>query len=257
MLLTIAGASSKVALSLLDSLSAEGIEGLGFHRSESPELVSSARAWKRQGAQLTLVRWDAAANDCGPSALAHLDGALERHDELVFVYACGQWWSGDVAAITAESLARLTQVHFTAPALLLSEIAGRLRAGKLRRIKVIVLTGLTGANGGAAFHSLYGATVSALQQFVRSLAAELAGSVHCAFCIELGLMDKGQPYIEDLCATLVTKRPTPLLEVARFLRFCVTSPCNSFNGSVLSMSAGLNDYQGVHRFLEQRKGALQ
>jgi hypothetical protein len=70
-------------------------------------------------------------------------------------------------------------------------------------------------------------------------------------------MDKGQPYIADLCATLVTKRPTPLLEVARFLRFCVTSPCNSFNGSVLSMSAGLNDYQGVHRFMEQRKGALQ
>jgi NAD(P)-dependent dehydrogenase (short-subunit alcohol dehydrogenase family) len=255
MLLTVAGASSKVAVSLLRSLSAAGIEGLGLHRSQSPELLDAARAWHQDRSPLKLVSWDASASDGVSSALAHLDDALQRHDELVFVYACGAWWSGDIASITSEPLERLMQVHFAAPALLLSDIARRVRAGKLRQVKLIVLTGLTGSNRGAAFNSIYGATVSALQHFVRSLAAELAGSEHCAFCIELGLMDKGQPYIHQLCSTLVTKRPTPLLEVSKFLQFCVTSPCNSFNGSVLSMTGGLCDYQDVHRFLEQQKGA--
>jgi NAD(P)-dependent dehydrogenase (short-subunit alcohol dehydrogenase family) len=255
MLLTVAGASSRVAAELLRATARDGMEGLGFRRSDSLELSSAIAEWHGCSARLRIVEWDATRNETFGPALASLDDGLLRHDELAFVYTCGRWWSGDVASIDPESLEELTRIHFLTPAFLLAEISRRLKANKLRRAKLIVVTGLTGEQSSAAFNSLYGATTAAIHHFVRSLAVELAGTEHCAFCIALGLTDKGQPYIHELCSTLVIKKPTSMQEIVDFLRFCISTPCGALNGSVVTLAGGLPDYRDVCRFLSRAEGS--
>lgn len=254
MLLVLAGASSTIGAALTEKLAGEPCEILALRRKSCRQWEKSAHTFLEAGGRVTEVEWDATDSDSPERLRELLRRKIEGRRSVHFVYTAGRWWSGPVAKTSDAVLEDLTRLHFLSPARLLREVVSACRAQDVEQAQLIVVTGMGGERSVLPNNALYGASTTAIQNFVRSLAMELASTSYSAFCVALGLVDKGQPYIHDLCAKLVTGRPTPLAEVTAFLEERVRNPSRAFNGALVELSSGLLNYGGVCDYFESEKG---
>jgi hypothetical protein len=67
--------------------------------------------------------------------------------------------------------------------------------------------------------------------------------------IGIGLFDKGQSYIGELCQTLSIRKPTAMEDIASFVvaEICAARP--TFNGSIVEFTSGLSNYERAIEFL--------
>lgn len=246
----IVGISSFLGRSVAEALAArEGLHVSGVYRTWRPELDGlAARFGGESGATLTLEQADATA----PAERRRFLDNLSPHadEDLVLLYCSGQWASGRVSDLTDEAIESVTAVGLRAPIAVTSQLLA-LRREAAGATRVIIVTGLGGDKAGVRYNALYSAVTSGLYSFIRAVGMELAGTRDSCFGVALGLMDKGQPYIHDLCARLVTRRPTPVSEVVEFLTAQMRCEGTALNGSIVELSGGMFNYQEVARLLTE------
>lgn len=247
--LLIAGISSALGLAVAESVAVqEGLRVVGGYRRWRPELERTAELFRGGPAELALCEADVT----DPASAARLvDAASSRPEEdFVFLYCCGKWSSGPAADLTDAEVANVVGIGLTAPINLTSRVLAA-RRGAGGRTRLVIVTGLGGEKAGVRYNALYSAVTSGLYSFVRAVGMELAGSGNSCFGVALGLFDKGQPYIRDLCRRLVTREPTPLGEIVEFIVPLLGCEGTALNGGVVELAGGLFNYQEVSRLLEE------
>lgn len=249
----IVGISSFLGRAVAESLAGrEGLHVSGVYRSWRPELESLA-AHFAAGSASTLTLEQADVTDPG-ARRRFLDG-LSSHgeDDLVLLYCSGQWNSGRVAGLNDETIESVMAVGLIAPIAVTSQLLA-VRSGARGATRIIIVTGLGGEKSGVRYNALYSAVTSGVYSFIRAVGMELAGTQDSCFGVALGLLDKGQPYIHELCSRLVTRRPTPLSEIVEFLTEHMRCEGTALNGSVVELSGGMFNYQEVARLLTEGLG---
>lgn len=247
--LLIAGISSTLGRAVAESVAGqEGLRVVGGYRRWRPELERTVELFRVGPAELTLREVDV-TNPASCAAFVETASSFPDED-LVVLYCCGKWSSGPVAALTAEEVARVVGVGLTAPINLTARLLAA-RRGAGGRTRIIIVTGLGGEKTGVRYNALYSAATSGLYSFIRGVGMEVAGSGNSCFGVALGLFDKGQPYIRDLCKRLVTREPTPLSEILDFLLPQLGCEGTALNGSIVELAGGMFNYQEVSRLLEE------
>lgn len=240
--IVIAGISSALGRGMAEALAGrDDLNLIGLYRRMSPELERVAKA-------VTLREFDLTDESAVSRAIGDLSSYSE--DDLVFVYCCGKWSSGPVAELTSTEINTVMTLGLIAPISMTSQLLA-MRRGATGRTRIILVTGLGGEKTGVRYNALYSAVTSGIYSFVRAAGMELAGSKDSCFGVALGLFDKGQPYIHDLCSRLVTRVPTPLPEIVDFLTAQLNCEGTALNGSVVELSGGLFNYQDVARLLTE------
>jgi NAD(P)-dependent dehydrogenase (short-subunit alcohol dehydrogenase family) len=243
----IAGISSTLGRAVADALAGqEGVRVIGGYRRWREELATTAARFDSGAATLKLSQVNVTDPESRRGFLGEL--SLFSDEDLVFLYCCGRWSSGRVAELTEEEIETVTSVGLIAPVAMTAQLLN-LRRCVPGRTRVIIITGLGGEKSGVRYNALYSCVTSGLYSFIRAVGMELAGSSDSCCGIALGLFDKGQPYINDLCARLVIRAPTPLAEIVSFLLPHLNCEGTALNGSLVELSGGLFNYQEAAKLL--------
>jgi short-subunit dehydrogenase len=174
----------------------------------------------------------------------------EAVTHISVLYACGMWLSGPLSAEKKQNLDRVNAIGFVVPAKIVIDLLSW-SARRRNSIQFIALTGLAGEKGAVKYNAIYNATVSALCNFCRSAAAEVAGTQSIIMAYSLGLFDKGQSYINDLCKNLVIKKPLAIDKVIEPIAQQLHARNFCFNGAVVELADGLFNYQTACEYLHQ------
>ncbi len=246
--LIIAGVSSYLGRRFIDRvLPSNAWQICGLYRTASEELDTLIDACVAAGSRR---EWFSLCDfDADPRSHPSLEPMLPAPEvPLSFVYMCGAWHHGHVSEHRAAEVARIMNVGLLAPICCCAEIF-RLRAHASAPTRCVVITGIGGERAGVHYCSLYGSVIGGIYNFIRAAAMDLAATRMSCAGLALGLFDKGQPYIRQLCADLVTGAPTSLADVLDTLQELALSYRAGANGSVIEVAGGLGNYQHTAEWL--------
>lgn len=249
-LVSIVGLSSLLGTAVADALLAEpSVRVLGTCRTGAGR-VEDLRA--RHGDRLDLRAVDVLEAGDRDRLLDEIAAAAPEGD-LTLLYCCGKWVCGPIADLDPATMREALEIGLAAPMALVSGLVRRRRAA-LSGLRIVIVTGLGGEKAGVAYNAVFGAVTGAVYNFVRGVAMELAGTGAVCMAVAPGLFDKGQPYIHELCAGLVTGRPTPVGEVAGWVADQILRGPPALNGAVVEIGGGLFNYQDAARILAGGRG---
>lgn len=176
-------------------------------------------------------------------------------NHISVLYACGMWLSGPLSVEDKQSLDQVNAISFVVPAKIIIDLLAWAARSK-HSIQFIALTGLAGEKGAVKYNAIYNASVTALCNFCRSAAAEIAGTQSIVMVYSLGLLDKGQSYINDLCKNLVIKKPLANDKIIEPIAQQLLTRNYCFNGAVVELADGLFNYQATCQYLHQHNNLL-
>jgi NAD(P)-dependent dehydrogenase (short-subunit alcohol dehydrogenase family) len=147
---------------------------------------------------------------------------------------------GDVVDTASDTWDELIQVDFTAPWMLVKEVAPGMK--ERRRGSIINITSVAAYIGGFN-EGLYGALKAALQSLTRDVAIELGPSGIRCNCVAPGIVDSkfirdNWPLYEDKEADAALRRFPSSEEVANTVAFLASEEASGITGSVINVSAG-------------------
>ncbi|WP_189609400.1 SDR family NAD(P)-dependent oxidoreductase [Saccharospirillum salsuginis] len=189
---------------------------------------------------IKLMSVDLLSHDIKPSQI--LDDIVHEYDNITVLYSCGVWNHSPVIKITKNEIEHVTRIGFRAPVEVMSRYIQYLDDNG-KKWQFIATTGLAGEKGAVKYNGLYNATTTALCNFARSVASEVSGSGNIVCLYSIGLFDKGQEYINNLCRQLTIQRPLSLEKIIEPICQQITYPNIAFNGAVVELSDGLFNYQ--------------
>lgn len=248
-LVIIYGVSSFLGFRLAQQLLKDsGLRIIGLYRTKN-NYVSTLEKNKNIH---ELIQIDLATAE-SPFDLLNENIGWEMYESVTVIYSCGVWCCGNISNTKIENLRLVNKLGFQVPAEIAIHLL-QLVKPKVKRIQFLAITGLSGEKGAVRYNGIYNASVTALCNLCRALGMEIAGSGSCIMAFSIGLFDKGQAYIEELCRSLVIKRPLPIENVLNPICTQVQSPNYAFNGTVQELSDGLFNYQNVSQNLLEAMG---
>lgn len=173
---------------------------------------------------------------------------VDNYERITVLYCCGMWNHSSVYDLNQYQIDQVTRIGFRAPIEAMASYFSYLDKHN-KNWQFINITGLAGEKGAVRYNGLYNATTTALCNFVRSAAMEISGSGRSVCVFSIGLFDKGQKYINDLCSQLVIGRPLDLDNVVAPICQQIVSPNYALNGAVVELSDGLFNYQEAVRLM--------
>lgn len=171
---------------------------------------------------------------------------------IFIIYCAGRWKSGPFYKNYYKDIEEVSKIEFITPVNILTELHKVYEATKIT-YTYIAVTGIGGEKSAVMYNSIYSANVSALHNYIRSAGTELAGGKCSCFALAVGLFDKGQPYIKNLCKDLNIKQPSNISHISQFIIEIVSMNYHIFNGGVLEINEGLFNYQETTRLLSNEQ----
>jgi NAD(P)-dependent dehydrogenase (short-subunit alcohol dehydrogenase family) len=170
-----------------------------------------------------------------------------RNDSVLFtvVYCCGMWICGRLTEIEDEKQDKAIAVGLLAPIDIVKCYLKKSLPGK-----IFVLTGLGGEKNSVRGNSMFSIITNGVYSLIRSAGMEVADTDTSCIGIGIGLFDKGQNYIYDLCAHLSTGKPTPMEEVRDFIVQQILLKDRALNGSIVELSTGMFNYERAIELFE-------
>lgn len=147
---------------------------------------------------------------------------------------------GDVVETSAETWDELVQIDFTAPWMLVKEVAPGMK--ERGRGSIVNITSVAAYVGGWN-EGLYGALKAALQSLTRDVAMELGPSGIRCNCVAPGIVDSkfirdNWPLYEAKEADAALRRFPTNEEVANTVAFLASEEASGITGTVINVSAG-------------------
>ncbi|MET0106412.1 MAG: SDR family NAD(P)-dependent oxidoreductase [Sedimenticola sp.] len=247
-ILIVFGISSYIGYHLVQRVLAQGSyhQIIGIYRTDNEYTKYLSEL---EGEPVRLIQ-----NDIMYSNVAVEDYLSEQEKKTVrhisVLYACGMWLSGPLSVEDRQNVDRVNAIGFVVPAKIVIDLLSWAARSK-NSIQFIALTGLAGEKGAVKYNAIYNATVTALCNFCRAAATEVAGTQSIVMAYSLGLFDKGQSYIHDLCKNLVIKKPLAIEKTIEPIAQQLHDRNYCFNGAVVELADGLFNYQDACHYLHQ------
>lgn len=242
-LVVIYGISSFLGFSLSKKLSESGkVNIIGVYRNKNQYVDSLTKDEN----VIKLISMDLATKNVVAGDV--IRDEVDNYENISVLYCCGMWNHSSVYEISQEEIENVTRVGFRAPVEAMASYFSYLKKHK-KIWQFINVTGLAGEKGAVKYNGLYNATTTALCNFVRSAAMEISGSGRSVCVFSIGLFDKGQEYINELCSQLVIERPLAVENVVEPICQQIMSPNYALNGAVVELSDGLFNYQEAAKLM--------
>lgn len=245
--LVIFGVSSQLGMRVARRALVDGVAVAGTYRTPSPKLDALAAEAGRGPGALELSRLDVSDPDATAAYCRSAVRLVEDGGPLGVVYSCGAWRWGAVRSVEAGVLDECLAVGLRGPFVVTSELL-RHCPGPSR---MVIVTGLGGERSAVARNAIYSICTNGVYSLVRAVGMEAAGTPFVCTGVALGLYDKGQDGIDELCANLNIGRPGDLDEAASFIVRVLDEPGTALNGAVVELGHGLSSYFEMLRVLSK------
>lgn len=236
------GASGLLGRTLVPLLADAGVSRfhLTCHSRAAPTL--------REGINSVWYHCDVTA-DGAPEAVvdAALDTAAAADARLSVVYCCGAWRAGRYRVLTPEQLRDAWAVGIDAP----HRIACRLSRRPERVSTFTFVSGLAGSANHVASNSIYAMVCESARALVATLDAEarqVAGGF-AAHGVQIGLVDKGQDWIDGFMAVSGQRPASDFSEAAKLIVQVATGALPGTRGSSIALAGEVVSYAELLAFL--------
>lgn len=246
-MLIIIGISSKIGTEVAKRYKKKNYDVVGTYRKWNKRLEEIRKDYEENDRKIELVSVDVLKTK---EIEILIDNEIKRKKnvkDIVILYCCGLWRSGLIGSEDEEKFEEIVGVGLKAPYLLASIVKRKIKT----KFKIIIVTGIGGEKSSVYGNALYSICSNGIYSIVKAMGMELAGTKSNIVGIALGLYDKGQPYIYELCSQLNIKRPGDIRIAAEFISLIIEKTYYE-SGSVIELTDGLFNYYGVTKNIKEK-----